>query len=164
MKIKHFAILKPGDFVYRIKNQIDNKPDDKQFGGLLMHKPEEYYDFRIEKLEVEKVEPWMVEHHYNYMKIDAFERPYGVGTTVSKTKDEHHVRVQFKSSEIPCGFDYMMFANGDTSYVSYDKKLFYFTDKKQAISTYKMLINDRINELKETINQLNDLKKISNNI
>ena len=163
MKIKHFAILKPGDFVYRIKNQIDNKPDDKQFGGLLMHKPEEYYDFRIEKLEVEKVEPWMIEHHYNYMKMNG-DRPCGVGTSISKEKDDFHVRVQFKSSEIPCGFDYMMFNNGDTSYVSYDKKLFYFTDKKQAISTYKMLINERINELKETINQLNDLKKISNNI
>ena len=163
MKIKTFYELKSGDYIYRIKNQIDNKPDDKQFGGLLMHKPEEYYDFRIEKLEIELIEPWMIEHHYNYMKMDG-NRPCGVGTTVSKTKDEHHVRVQFKSSDIPCGFDYMMFVNVDTSYVSYDKKIFYFTDKKQAISTYKMLINERINELKETINQLNELKKISNNI
>jgi len=161
--MKTFKDLKIGDYIYRIKNQIDNKPDDKQFGGLLMYKPEEYYDFRIEKLEVEKVEPWMIEHHYNYMQMNG-NRPCGVGTTVSKTKDEHHVRVQFKSSDIPCGFDYMMFANVDTSYVSYDKKIFYFTDKKQAISTYKMLINERINELKETINQLNELKKISNNI
>lgn len=159
--MKKFSQLKPGDFIYRIKNQIDNKPDDKSFGRLLMHKPEEYYDFRIEKLEIEKVEPWMIEHHYNYMKMNG-DRPCGVGTSISKTKDNNHVRVQFKSDEIPCGFDYNMFNNEDENYVSYDKKLFYFTSKKQAISTYKLLINDRINELKSSINKLNELKKISN--
>ena len=161
--MKKFSQLKPGDFIYRIKNQIDNKPDDKQFGGLLMHKPEEYYDFRIEKLEIEKVEPWMIEHHYNYMKMDG-DRPCGVGTSISQTKDNNHVRIQFKSNEVMCGFNYDMFNNEDESYVSYDKKLFYFTSKKQAISTYKLLINDRINELKSNINKLNELKKISNNI
>ena len=164
MKTKSFSELKPGDYIYRIKNQIDKKPDDKQFGGLLMHKPEEYYDFRLDKFEVESVEPWMIKHQYNYMKIDAFERPYGVGTTVSETKDEHHVRVQFKSNEIMCGFDYQQFVNTDTSYVSYDKKLFYFTNKKHAITTYKFLINDRIKKLKSNINKLNELKKLSKDI
>lgn len=164
MKTKSFSELKPGDYIYRIKNQIDRKPDDEQFSELLMYKPEEYYNFRLDKFEVESVEPWIIEHQYNYMKIDAFKRPCGVGTTVSKTKDEQHVRVQFKSSEIPCGFDYMMFGNVDTLYVSYDKKLFYFTNKKHAIATYKFLINDRIKELKSNINKLNELKKLSKDI
>ena len=163
MKIKTFSELKSGDFIYRIKNQIDNKPDDKQFGGLIMHEPEEYYDFRIEKLEIELVEPWMIEHHYNYMKMNG-NMPCGVGTSISKEKDNLHVKVQFKSSKIPCGFDYQMFNNTDENYVSYDKKTFYFTDKKQAISMYKSLIDERINELKTNINQLNKLKKNSNNI
>ena len=163
MKVKTFSELKPGDFIYRIKNQIDNKPDDKQFGGLIMHEPEEYYDFRIEKLEIELIEPWMIEHHYNYMKMNG-DMPCGVGTSISKEKDDLHVKVQFKSSKIPCGFDYQMFNNTDKNYVSYDKKTFYFTDKKQAISMYKSLIDERINELKTNINQLNKLKKISNNI
>ena len=163
MKVKSFSELKPGDYIYRIKNQIDDKPDDKQFDGLIIHDPEEYYDFRIEKLEVELVEPWMIEHHYNYMKMNG-DRPCGVGTSVSKKKDNFHVKVQFKSSKILCGFDYLMVNNEDKNYISYDKKTFYFTDKKQAISMYKSLLNERINELKSNINQLNKLKKNSNNI
>ena len=82
MKIKTFSQLKAGDYIYRIKNQIDSKPDDKQFGCLIMHKPEEYYDFRIEKLEIESVKPWVIEHHYNYMKMDG-KQPYGIGTYIS---------------------------------------------------------------------------------
>jgi hypothetical protein len=57
-----------------------------------------------------------------------------------------------------------MFNNNDSNYISYDKRIFYFTDKKQAITMYKSLIDNRITELKENIDQLNNLKKISNNI
>ena len=163
MKIKTFSQLKTGDYIYRIKNQIDSKPDDKQFGGLIMHKPEEYYDFRIEKLEIESVKPWVIEHHYNYMKMDG-DQPYGIGTSISEEIDNKHVKIKFKSEEILCGFGYHMFNNDDSNYISYDKKLLYFTNKKQAITMYKSLIDNRITELKSNINQLNELKKISNNI
>ena len=57
-----------------------------------------------------------------------------------------------------------MFNNDDSNYISYDKKLLYFTNKKQAITMYKSLIDNRITELKSNINQLNELKKISNSI
>ena len=57
-----------------------------------------------------------------------------------------------------------MFNNDDSNYISYDKKLLYFTNKKQAITMYKSLIDNRITELKSNINQLNELKKNSNNI
>mgnify|MGYP003317600266 CR=1 FL=1 len=163
MRIKTFSQLKEGDYIYRITNQIDKKPNDKEFGGLIFHAPEEYYDFRIENLEIESVKPWVIEHHYNYMKMNG-DRPCGIGTSISKEIDNEHVRIQFKSSNIPCGFSYHIFNNNDSNYISYDKRIFYFTNKKQAITMYKSLIDTRITELKETINQLNNLKKISNNI
>lgn len=163
MKIKKFSQLKKGDYIYRITNQIDKKPNDNEFGGLIFHAPEEYDDFRIEKLEVESVKPWVIEHHYNYMKMNG-DQPCGIGTSISEKIDNEHVRVQFKTSKILCGFNYHMFNNNDSNYISYDKRIFYFTNKKQAITIYKSLIDNRITELKENIDQLNNLKKISNNI
>jgi hypothetical protein len=96
MKIKNFSQLKEGDYIYRITNQIDKKPNANEFCRLTFHAPEEYNDFIIEKLEVESVKPWVIEHHYNYMKMNG-DRPYGIGTSISEKIDNEHVRIQFKT-------------------------------------------------------------------
>lgn len=170
--MKTFGKLKSGDIVYEL---IDNREQvkknieaDEELKNSALMKFTSFEDLRdensykyfiINKLVVQEVNPYYIEHNYHFMKMNG-DRPNGVGTSTSKELDPHAVDIVFK--------DVLHFGqiridkNATIHNLGFKNDHYYFVNKKDVHKHYNMLVNNFIRDLQSTITRIR-LEKEENN-
>ena len=170
--MKTFGKLKPGDIVYEL---IDNREQvkknieaDKELENSALMKFASFEDLRdensykyfiINKLVVQEVNPYYIEHTAHYMKMNG-DRPNGVGTSISKELDPHAVDIVFK--DIPHFGQIRIDKNAAIHSLGYNSGHYYFVNVKDARKHYNVFVKDFIRELQSTITSIR-LQKEENN-
>jgi len=172
--MKTFGKLKPGDIVYEL---IDNREqvnknieaDDERKNSELM-KFASFGDFRdensykyfiINKLVVQEVNPYYIEHSYNFMEMNG-DIPTGTKTTVSKELDPHAVDIVFKDT-FHLG-QIRIDKNATIHSLGFKKDHYYFVNKKDAHKYYNMLVKNFISDLQGTITRIRIQKEENNKL
>lgn len=160
--MKTFGKLKPGDIVYEL---IDNREqvsknieaDKEHENSTLIIKCVSFEDLRdensykyfiINKLVVQEVNPYYIEHTAHFMKMNG-NIPAGVGTSTSRELDPHTVDIVFK--------DVLHFGqiridkNAAIHSLGFKNAHYYFVNKKDARKHYNVLVKDFIRDLQSTI-------------
>ena len=141
--MKTFGKLKPGDTVYEL---IDNREQvqrnikaDKEHDNSILSSFEDLRDensykyFIINKLVVQEVNPYYIEHNFHYIKMPG-DRPNGVGTSTSRELDPHAVDIVFK--DIPHFGQTRIDKNAAIHSLGFKNDHYYFVNKKDARKHY----------------------------
>lgn len=172
--MKTFGKLKPGDIVYEL---IDNREQvkknieaDEECENSALIKFVSFEDLRdensykyfiINKLVVQEVNPYYIEHTAHYMKMSG-NRPTGVGTSTSKELDPHAVDIVFK--DIPHFGQIRIDKNAAIHNLGFKNDHYYFVNKKDARKHYNELVKDFIRDLQSTITSIRLQKKENNKL
>lgn len=172
--MKTFGKLKPGDIVYEL---IDNREQvmknieaDEECENSTLMKIASFEDFRdensykyfiINKLIVQEVNPYYIEHNYHFMKMNG-DRPTGTGTSTSRELDPHAVDIVFKDT-IHLG-QTRIDKNAAIHSLGFKKDHYYFVNKKDARKHYNALVNNFIRNLQSTITRIRMQKEENNKI
>lgn len=170
--MKTFGKLKSGDIVYEL---IDNREqvrknieaDEERENSTLMkvtsfedlRDENSYKYFIINKLVVQEVNPYYIEHNYHFMKMNG-DRPIGTGTSTNRELDTNAVDIVFK--------DVLHFGqiridkNAIIHNLGFKNDHYYFVNKKDARKHYNELVKNFISELQSTITSIR-LQKEENN-
>ena len=156
--MKTFGKLKPGDIVYELidnrEQVIKNIKNDKEHDNSILSSFKDLRDensykyFIINKLIVQEVNPYYIEHNYHFMKMNG-DRPIGTGTSTSRELDPHAVDIVFKDT-IHLG-QVRIDKNAAIYSLGFKKDHYYFVNKKDARKHYNVLVKDFIRDLQSTI-------------
>ena len=162
--MKTFGKLKPGDIVYELidnREQVkENIKADKEHKNSTLIKVSSFEDYRnensykyfiINKLIVQKVNPYYIENTVHHMKMDG-NRPIGTSTSTIRELDSNAVDIMFKDHIY---FGQVRIDKNATVYnLGFKNDHFYFVNKKEARKQYNMLVKDFIQELQSTITEI----------
>jgi len=162
--MKTFGKLKPGDIVYEL---IDNREQvmknietDKEHENSTLTKFASFEDFRdensykyfiINKLIVQEVNPYYIEHNYHFMRMNG-DRPIGTGTSTNRELDPHAIDIVFKDT-IHLG-QIRIDKNAAIHSLGFKKDHYYFVNKKDARKHYNMFVKKFIGDLQDTITRI----------
>lgn len=159
--MKTFGKLKPGDIVYELidnrEQVIKNIKNDKERDNSILSSFEDFRDensykyFIINKLVVQEVNPYYIEHNYHFIKMNG-DRPIGNGTSTSRELDPHAVDIVFKDTIHLC--QTRIDKNAAIHSLGFKKDHYYFVNKKDARKHYNALVKDFIRDLQSTITSI----------
>lgn len=172
--MKTFGKLKPGDIVYEL---IDNREqvkknieaDEECENSALMkfvsfedlRDENSYKYFIINKLIVQEVNPYYIEHNYHFMKMSG-DRPNGVGTSTNRELDPYAVDIVFKDTIHL--YQTRIDKNATIHSLGFKKDHYYFVNKKDVRKHYNMLVNNFIKDLQSTITSIRLQKEEDNKL
>jgi hypothetical protein len=162
--MKTFGNLKPGDIVYELidnREQVrENIKADKERKNSTLINVSSFEDYRnessykyfiINKLIVQKVNPYYIENTVHYMKMNG-DIPIGTGTSTNKELDPNAVDIMFKDHIY---FGQVRIDKNATVYnLGFKNDHFYFVNKKDVRKHYNALVKDFIQELRSTITDI----------
>lgn len=162
--MKTFGKLKPGDIVYELidnrEQVMKNIEDDEEHENSTLMKFASFEDFRdensykyfiINKLIVQEVNPYYIEHNYHFMGMNS-DKPIGTGISTSRELDPHAVDIVFKDT-IHLG-QIRIDKNSSIHSLGFKKDHYYFVNKKDARKYYNMFVKKFISDLQGTITRI----------
>lgn len=159
--MKTFGKLKPGDIVYELidnrEQVIKNIKNDKEHDNSILSSFKDLRDensykyFIINKLVVQEVNPYYIEHNYHFMKMDG-DRPIGTGTSTSRELDPHAIDIVFK--DVVHFGQIRIDKNATIHNLGFKNDHYYFVNKKDARKHYNELVKDFIRDLQNTITRI----------
>jgi len=159
MKYKKFKDITSEDILYLVQNYEElHGHSGKGITSLdelklLIETTEELTEgFDLYEVDIESIE-YPAEHHLpvHYMKMNG-DHPYGIGTSYSVVKDEHHMSITLKQLEGSLMSTSIEVPINESSY-SPIKGYTYFTEKEEAIKYLKKLVNSYIKKYMEESNK-----------